>query len=62
MCLGLDRIFSEPYIHKYLINNTQISKIYPNPDIEESIYYTLHSHNIYLQMGFPKNHHYMVTQ
>ena len=25
------------------------------PDIEESIYYTLHSQNFYLKIGFPKN-------
>ena len=30
-------------------------KIDPIPDIEESIYYTLHSPKIYLQIGFPKN-------
>ena len=28
-------------------------KIDPNPDIEESIYYTLHSQKFYLQIGFP---------
>ena len=26
----------------------------PNPDIEESIYYTLHSQKFYLQIGFPE--------
>ena len=30
-------------------------KIDPIPDIEESIYYTLHSQKFYLQIGFPKN-------
>ena len=30
-------------------------KIDPLPDIEESIYYTLHSLNFYLQIGFPEN-------
>ena len=30
-------------------------KIDPIPDIEESIYYTLHSQKIYLQIGFPEN-------
>ena len=29
-------------------------KIDPLPDIEESIYYTLHSQKFYLQIGFPK--------
>ena len=29
-------------------------KIDPTPDIEESIYYTLHSQKFYLQIGFPK--------
>ena len=29
-------------------------KIDPNPDIEESIYYTLHSQKFYLQIGFPE--------
>ena len=28
-------------------------KIDPNPDIEESIYHTLHSQNFYLQIEFP---------
>ena len=27
----------------------------PIPDIEESIYYTLHSQKFYLQIGFPEN-------
>ena len=27
----------------------------PIPDIEESIYYTLHSQKLYLQIGFPEN-------
>ena len=26
----------------------------PNPEIEESIYYTLHSQKFYLQIGFPE--------
>ena len=30
-------------------------KIDPIPDIEESIYYTLHSQKFYLQKGFPEN-------
>ena len=30
-------------------------KIDPLPDIEESIYYTLHSQKFYLQIGFPEN-------
>ena len=30
-------------------------KIDPLPDIEQSIYYTLHSRNFYLQIGFPEN-------
>ena len=30
-------------------------KIDPIPDIEESIYYTLHSQKFYLQIGFTKN-------
>ena len=30
-------------------------KIDPLPDIEESIYYTLHSLKFYLQIGFPEN-------
>ena len=30
-------------------------KIDPIPDIEESIYYTLHSQKFYLQIGFPEN-------
>ena len=30
-------------------------KIDPIPDIEESIYYTLHSQKFYLQKKFPKN-------
>ena len=30
-------------------------KIDPIPDVEESIYYTLHSQNFYLQIGFPEN-------
>ena len=38
-----NRIFSAP------------KKIDPIPDIEESIYYTLHSQNLYLQIGFPEN-------
>ena len=29
-------------------------KIDPNPDIEESIYYTMHSQKFYLQIGFPE--------
>ena len=29
-------------------------KIDPNPDIEESIYYTLHYQKFYLQIGFPE--------
>ena len=29
-------------------------KIDPKPDIEESIYYTLHSQKFYLQIGFPE--------
>ena len=28
-------------------------KIDPNPDIEESVYHTLHSQKFYLQIGFP---------
>ena len=28
-------------------------KIDPNPDLEESIYYTLHAQKFYLQIGFP---------
>ena len=28
-------------------------KIDPNPDLEESIYYTLHTQKFYLQIGFP---------
>ena len=28
-------------------------KIDPNPDLEESIYYTLRSQKFYLQIGFP---------
>ena len=27
----------------------------PIPDIEESIYYTLHSQKLYFQIGFPEN-------
>ena len=30
-------------------------KIDPLPDIEESVYYTLHSQKFYLQIGFPEN-------
>ena len=30
-------------------------KIDPIPDNEESIYYTLHSQQFYLQIGFPEN-------
>ena len=30
-------------------------KIDPIPDIEESIYYTLHSRKFHLQIGFPEN-------
>ena len=30
-------------------------KIDSIPDIEESIYYTLHSQKLYLQIGFPEN-------
>ena len=30
-------------------------KIDPKPDIEESIYYTLHAQKFYLQIGFPKS-------
>ena len=30
-------------------------KIDPIPDIEQSIYYTLHSQKFYLQIGFPEN-------
>ena len=30
-------------------------KIDPIPDIEESIYYNLHSQKFYLQIGFPEN-------
>ena len=30
-------------------------KIDPLPDIEESLYYTLHSQKFYLQLGFPEN-------
>ena len=30
-------------------------KIDPIPDIEESIYYTLHSQKFFLQIGFPEN-------
>ena len=30
-------------------------KIDPIPDIEESIYYTLHSQKFYLQVGFPES-------
>ena len=30
-------------------------KIDPIPDIEESIHYTLHSQQFYLQIGFPEN-------
>ena len=30
-------------------------KIDPIPDIEESIYYTLHSQKFYLQIRFPEN-------
>ena len=37
------RIFSAPI------------KIDPIPDIEESIYYTLHSQKFYLQIGFPES-------
>ena len=42
MC-RFDRIF-----HKSI-------KIDPNPDLEESLYYTLHSQKFYLQIGFPEN-------
>ena len=38
-----NRIFSAPL------------KIDPIPDIEESIYYTLHSQKFYLQIGIPEN-------
>ena len=31
------------------------TKIDSIPDIEESIYYTLHSQKFYLQIGFPEN-------
>ena len=40
--LKINRIFYKPI------------KIDPNPEIEESIYYTLHSQNFYLQIGFPE--------
>ena len=30
-------------------------KIDPNPELEESLYYTLHSQKFYLQIRFPKN-------
>ena len=39
---GINRIFCKPV------------KIDLNPDIEESIYYTLHSQKLYLQIGFPE--------
>ena len=39
---GINRIFCKPV------------KTDPNPDIEESIYYTLHSQKFYLQIGFPE--------
>ena len=42
MCLGLG-IFHKPI------------KIDPISDIEESIYYTLHSQKLYLLIGFPEN-------
>ena len=38
-------------INRILCKNIKID---PNPDIEESIYYTLHSQKFYLQIGFPE--------
>ena len=40
---SFNRIFHKP------------TKIDPIPDIEESMYYTLHSQKLYLQIGFPEN-------
>ena len=38
---------------KFNKNLCKSIKIDTNPDIEESIYHTLHSQNFYLQIGFP---------
>ena len=38
---------------KLNINLCKSIKIDTNPDIEESIYHTLHSQKFYLQIGFP---------
>ena len=40
---GINRIIYKPV------------KLDPNPDIEKSIYYTLHSQKFYLQIAFPED-------
>ena len=41
------------HVLKFNRNLCKSIKIDTNPDIEESIYHTLHSQKFYLQIGFP---------